>query len=251
MASRKEEKELRREARLAAEQQAEADARRKRLLAGAGIAALAAVVVLVGLIVVSQSGDDGGEVDTDGPVASEIDALPQDGAVLGDPKAEVSVIEFGDLQCPVCAEFARTVTPELVAGVVEAGEAKLEFKNFVILGPDSDVAARAALAAGEQDRLWQFIEVFYESQGLENSGYVTDEFLRDTAVAAGVEDLEAWERDRTDPRWEAEIAAVREEALDLGFNGTPSLLVEGPNGEVALGTVGSAAEIEAAIEEVR
>jgi protein-disulfide isomerase len=251
MASRKEEKELRREARLAAEQQAEADARRKRLLAGAGVAALAAVVVLVGLIVVSQSGDDGGEVAADGPVPSEIDALPQDGAVLGDPRAEVSVIEFGDLQCPVCAEFARTVTPELVAGVVEAGEAKLEFKNFVILGPDSDVAARAALAAGEQDRLWQFTEVFYESQGLENSGYVTDEFLRDTAVVAGVEDLEAWERDRTDPRWEAEIAAVREEALDLGFNGTPSLLVEGPNGEVALGTVGSAAEIEAAIDEVR
>lgn len=251
MASRKEEKDRRREARLEAEQRAQSEQRRKKLLAGTGAAALAAMVVIVALVVVSQSGDDGGEVSATANAPTELDSLPQDGRVLGDSEAEVTVVEFGDLQCPVCAEFSRSVVPELISEIVEPGEASLEYRNFVIIGPDSEVAAKAALAAAEQDRYWQFIDVFYESQGPENSGYVTDGFLRDVADRAGVPDLEQWEADRDDPSWDEEIAQTATDAQKLGFSGTPSILVEGPNGTIPLGSVGAIEDIEKAIDDVR
>src|SRR4051794_15979089 len=60
----------------------------------------------------------------------------------------------------------------------EARRSSDSLRAQTIIGPQSDEAARAALAAGEQDRLWQFADLFYRNQDDENSGYVTDEFIR-------------------------------------------------------------------------
>ncbi len=75
---------------------------------------------------------------------------------------------------------------------------------------------QAALAAAEQDRYWNFIELFYANQGTENSGYVTDDFLTAVAEGAGVDDLDRWNADRASDRTAAELAAVQDEALGLG-----------------------------------
>jgi protein-disulfide isomerase len=251
MALRKGQKQARKAERMEAEQRAAAADRRRKLLAGVGAAALAAVVVVVALVAISQSGDDaGGEVAGAGLVDSELAGLDQSGTVLGDADAEVRIVEFGDLQCPACAGFSESVVPELLSGPVGAGDAQLEFRNFNIIGPDSETASRAALAASEQDRYWQFVEIFYRNQGAENSGYVSDEFLTEIAVAAGVEDIDAWNQSRADARWDATLAEIQQQAAEAGFTGTPSVLVEGPGGVEPLGTPGSAAEIEEAIGRV-
>ena len=88
------------------------------------------------------------------------------------------MVEFGDLQCPVCQAFSAQIAPGLISDVVRKGTAKYEFRQYTIIGPDSTAAAKAALAAGEQGRYWNFIELFYRNQGTENSGYVTDELPR-------------------------------------------------------------------------
>jgi protein-disulfide isomerase len=251
MASRKQEKEERKKERLEAESKAAAEDRRRKLFAGLGAAALAAVVVVVALVAISQSGDeDGGEVAGSAEVESELAGLPQRGTLLGERGSDVRVIEFGDLQCPACAEFSAGVIPEVIEGPIRDGEAQLEFRNFTIIGPDSEVAARAALAAGEQDRLWQFVELFYRNQGPENGGYVTDEFLTEIAGGAGVPDLEAWEEDRSDPRWDEQLAETQQLAVEEGIQATPSVIVEGPGGSENLGSFPSAEQIEAAITKV-
>jgi protein-disulfide isomerase len=254
MASRKEEKENLRRQREEAERSEQAAARRQKLFAGIGIAVLAAVAVVVGLVIASQSGDDdGGGNGAAGAdaVQSELAGVPQKGTVLGKAGTDVRIVEFGDLQCPACAQFSESVIPDLIDGPVKSGDAQLEFQHFVIIGPDSDIAARAALAASEQDRYWEFIELFYRNQGVENGGYVTEEFLTDIATGAGVEDLDAWNASREDPKWERAIADTQSEAATLGLSGTPSIVVEGPGGTEVLGTPGSAGEIEAAIDSVR
>ncbi len=254
MASRKEEKQARREERLQAEQAAEAEGRRKKMFAGIGAAALAAVVVVVALVGISQSGSDdetSGDVSQSALVEEELAGVPQRGTVLGGPKVKVRIVEFGDLQCPACAQFSESQIPELIDGTVKAGEATLEFRNFTIIGPDSVVAAKAALAASEQDRYWQFVELFYRNQGPENGGYVTDEFLTDIARGAGVEDLDAWNEARQDPKWEATLAKTQQDAAALGFQGTPSVLVEGPGGSEPLGSFPSLDQIQEAIARVR
>ena len=226
-------KELR-EKRLQAEAKSKGEDRRQGLIkALAAVAFIAVVGVVVAAVLIGTGGSDDPE-----PVKSSSDieklfaGIEQEGTVLGDPKANVTVVEFGDLQCPACKQFADQAIPELVEGPVRKGDARLEFRNWPILGPDSTTAAKASLAASLQGRYWQYIETFYAEQGTEGSGYITDEFLRDVAEKAGVEDLDKWEEDRNDPRWDDQIFQNDEAALRLGFSGTPSIALEDSSGKL-------------------
>jgi protein-disulfide isomerase len=219
------------------------------------LAAFAAVAVIVALIVISQSGgggDGGGSASnlqgTD-QVSAELSGIPQRGNVLGDANAPVSVVEFGDPQCPVCASFATQILPQLLGSEVRPGNATYEYRPWVVIGPDSKPASKAALAAGEQNRLFQFIQLFYVNQGDENSGYVTDDFLESIAKAAAVPDINKWNQDRDDAKWDAVLAEANTNAESLGFTGTPSILVTGPKGQKPLSGFGLS-EIQSAIQQV-
>ena len=107
--------------------------------------------------------------------------------MLGDPDAPVTITEYVDLQCPICAEASKQTLPALINDYVKTGKVKLQARTLSFLGPDSVRAAKVAAGAQEQGRLWAFLETFYASQGTENSGYVTDDFLREVAAAAGVD----------------------------------------------------------------
>ncbi len=141
------------------------------------------------MITASGSGDGGDtEIEGKAAVAHSSRGIPQQGMVLGDPKAPVELIEFGDLQCPVCAAYAEEILPEIMETQVKKGEVKIDFRNFTIIGPESIAAGAAALAAGAQGRGWNFIELFYRNQGDENSGYADDDpFLKALARTAGVQ----------------------------------------------------------------
>ena len=229
----------------------DAGERRSRLLQLAAGAAFLVVAVVLVLIVVNAPGGDGGDTSIEGAasVDRELKGIPQDGLVLGDPEAPVKLVEFGDLQCPVCAGYAEEILPPLVAGPVKRGEVKIEFRNFAIIDEDSAPAGAAALAAGAQRRGWSYVELFYRNQGLEGSGYADDDFLEAVAKAAGVKDIAKWNKDRA--KFIGEVEKTTEEAKSLGLTGTPTFAIEGPNtnGLEALGTPGSTGVIEGAIKE--
>ena len=71
----------------------------------------------------------------------------------------------------------KKILPPVIENQVKNGEAKIDFRNFTIIGEQSMPAGAAALAAGEQGRGWNFVELFYRNQGAEDSGYADDEFL--------------------------------------------------------------------------
>jgi protein-disulfide isomerase len=228
--------------------------RRQRLIKlGSAVAFLAVAAVLVA-VVISQSKSDGGDASDVKDIAlvnNQLEGIPQDGMVLGDPKAKATLVEFGDLQCPACKGYAEEIIPELIAGPVRRGEAKLDFRNYVIIGSESTDAGAAAIAAGEQGRGWNFVELFYRNQGFENSGYVTDEFLSAIARGAGVPDIEQWNADRGSKAVLREVNRTTSQASTLGFTGTPSFAVQGPSGALEpIGTPGSVGEIESALSQV-
>jgi protein-disulfide isomerase len=208
------------------------DARRQRLLQlSAGGVFLAIIVVVVVIIVVSSSsGAKGGEPSKSeqGEVGKLLTGIPQSGMTLGKPDAPVKVLEYGDLQCPFCKANAEEVTPEVIEHQVRNGEASITFRNFVIIGPDSVPAGEAALAAGAQDRAWNFIELFYRNQGEENSGYVTEEFIDSIGESAGIPDLAKWNKERKSGKYKKQLEATTEQAEKIGFSGTPSFAIEGP-----------------------
>lgn len=231
------------------------DARRRENLIKLGSAAVfIAIAAVAVLIVVNQSDDSGGDaasVEGAAEVREELAGIEQEGLVLGDPTAKVTVIEFGDLQCPFCKAVSEDVIPPVIESKVRSGLARLDFRNFTILGDESVDAAAAAVAAGEQGRGWDFVELFYRNQGVEASGYVTDEFLTSIARTAGVPDLAKWDEDRTSRATLGQISRTNEEAERLGLSGTPSFVLVGPgtDGMESLGTPGSAADLEAAIDD--
>jgi protein-disulfide isomerase len=224
--------------------------RRQRLLqvaAGAGFLVLAVVLVL---IVVNSSNGSGGDttIDDATEVNRSLAGIPQTEMVLGDSTAPVELIEFGDLQCPVCAGFAKEILPPIIEDQVKKGQVKLDFRNLVIIGEESIPAGAAALAAGEQGRGWNYLEIFYRNQGAERSGYVTDEFMEAVAKAAGVKDLNKWNLDRK--KLTGTVEATTAEAQQLGYEGTPSFAIKGPGTKdlELLGTPQSTGALEEAID---
>ena len=238
MATNKQRREEAREERrrLEAEQ---ADAERRKRLIQYGAAAFFTAVVVVGvLIVVSQSGSDtGGDTTIEGAdrIDAELAGLPQDGITLGDPKASVTITEYGDLQCPVCAAFADSgdARSDQQRGRARQREASSS-RTSTSSAPIPRTRRKRRSRPPKQGRYWQFIDLFYANQGAENSGYVTDAFLEAVAEGAGVADLDQFNADRDDPALAEQLAAVQDEAASLGLNATPSFVVDGPGGTKTL-----------------
>lgn len=199
--------------------------RNTRLLLYAGVAAVVLVAAVAAGVLASR---DGGSGVGEGRVATHVDGVPQDGRVLGRPSAPVMLVEYADLQCPFCAQFALDVLPELVRRYVRPGRVKIEFRGLAFIGEDSQEALAHTLAAADDDRLWQTTDLLYQSQGPENSGWVTDDLLDDIATSAGLDPDAVRERAES-----AEVAAQVEEDAEsagrLDIASTPSFLV-GPTG---------------------
>jgi protein-disulfide isomerase len=184
----------------------------------------AAVVVTAAAIAVSASGGTTAEKTVSVPTSTLFQGIPERDGVLGDPKAPVTLTEYVDLQCPICAEASRQTMPWLVNTYVRTGKAKLDLRALHFIGPDSERAARFAAGAKAQGRLWPFVEAFYAVQGQENSGYATDDFLRSVAKAAGVDAGQAL--DGTDDQAANEfLNQANSDATRLGVNSTPTFTV--------------------------
>jgi protein-disulfide isomerase len=258
MEGRQQERERLRAERQAVESQQAGTLARKRRVQYLVLAGFAAVTVIVALILISQSGgsDSGGGTPSNlqgaQQVTAQLSGISQSGAVLGDATAPVDIIEYGDPQCSSCKFFSEQVAPQLISSEVKTGKVKYDFRPFLVIGPDSMPAMKAALAAGEQDRFWNYLQLFYLNQGGENSGYVTDDFLTSLAKGAGVPDINKWNTDRNDSKWDAVIQQGSSQAQSFGFTGTPSIVVQGPNGQKAIGgsTIPTLQQIQAAIQQV-
>jgi protein-disulfide isomerase len=226
---------------------------RRRLLQIASAATFLAIVVVAVLVVISESQTEGGDTDLEGTAAvdRELQGIPQRGLMLGEADAPVRLVEFGDLKCPVCKAYSEEVLPPVFESRVRSGAARIEFRNYTIIDEQSTPAGAAAIAAGDQGRGWNFVELFYRNQGLETTSYVNDEFLTSIARGAGVRDLRGWNADRRSKAVLAEVARSTAEAERLGFSGTPSFAIEGPHtdGLEPLSLVQSPQELISAIDQ--
>jgi protein-disulfide isomerase len=210
-----------------AERRASAN-RRRRLTA---VAVVLAAVLAVAVAIAAGSGRTRPTAATGAPVAGVaysralLAGIPQNGLVLGNPSAPVHLVEFADLQCPYCDEFATHALPQLITHYVRTGEVSIEFRNLSFIGADSVRAARVAAAAGRQDRLWNFVDLMYLNQGTENTGYVTDRYLHRLLAAVPGLDVARAGRDSRLTQATAALDAANAAAAANGVNATPTFLV--------------------------
>jgi protein-disulfide isomerase len=202
-----------------------------------------AVLATALLIFLSQSGNGGGDENL-------YAGIPQNGTTLGEADAPVTLMLYEDFQCPYCGQFSREILPQVIEDHVRSGEVKVRSLPMAFLGEDSVEAARAAVAAGGQDRYWQFHSLLFENQGTENSGYVTDAFLEDIARRVPGLDVDRWNEARTGDSPASELREVQNEAASSGVDSTPTLILRGPDGERILSGAESAEDVSAAVREV-
>jgi protein-disulfide isomerase len=262
MASRTKQKEEARARRLAEEQARAERARRDRRLRMIGGVIVLAVAILAVAIAVSSGGSSSGgglqkgkqQSQTVASVTSLLGGIPQNGATLGNASAPVTMIYFGDLECPICRDFTVNggLSP-LIRNEVKQGKVKIVYKAFQTATRDPSVFKTqqvAALAAGEQQRFWDFAELFYREQGAEGSGYVTDSYLQNLAKQVPGLKLSQWESDRNNSTLANQVASDVQAGTTAGVQGTPTLVFTGPKGQTAIGTIATYSQLQQAVKKV-
>jgi protein-disulfide isomerase len=188
---------------------------------GIAVAAAAALVV----VAVFLRDDSSTPPPTTTPVV-DLSGIPQSGRVLGDPDAQVTLIEYADPQCPACRVYTEQYFPTVVDDYVRPGELNTEFRGFPFIGPDSVTAYRFLLAAGAQNKLWDLQEALYRNQGGENDGWVTDGLIRELASQVAGLDVDRLFTDAASESITQEAEGAEAQAQSAGIEGTPTLLLE-------------------------
>jgi protein-disulfide isomerase len=235
MASRAEQKAQARARRIEAEQAERRAARRRATMMRLGLVLSMAVVVIIVAIVVSSRGNTSGPsgpTPGDGAAATALfRGIPQKGIELGSPSSKATLIEFIDLQCPFCREFDQATMPSVVRRFVRSGKVRYELRVRSFLGPDSVRAAGAASEAARENKLFAFANLFYHRQKTENTGYVTDDFIRSVATAVGVNPSKAVAA-ANDAKSQPLVSQAEQQAGALGSNGTPDFFLRLKSGRL-------------------
>jgi protein-disulfide isomerase len=248
MASRKEQKEQARARRLAEEQARAEQARRNRRLQMLGGVVIIAVAVVAVAIAVSSGGSAAPNVkvakgaptcknSTDAAVCSLLAGIPQNGTTLGSPKAKITVTEYGDLECPVCRDFALGVENQLISKDVRSGKVRLVYKSLETAttgAPDPGIFGpqqAAAYAAGMQKKAWYYIEFFYHYQGTEATAYVNQTYLNNLAKHVPGLSFNQWLSDSRSQALQTQVKSEDSAARALGYNSTPTITISGPKGQ--------------------
>jgi len=163
-----------------------------------------------------------------GEVNNLVGGISQSGNSLGDPTAPVTLQYFGDLECPICKEFTLGALPLVIQKWVRAGKLRVEYHSLETATREPETFKKqqeAALAAGEQAKMWYFIETFYHEQGEEATGYVTESYIDGIAKQVPGLNLAKWQEERANHKYAAEVEEDAQTANNEGFTGTPSFLI--------------------------
>lgn len=187
--------------------------------------------------------------------SKEINALLagilQSANALGQADAPVTLDYFGDLECPFCQQFSLEVLPSIIRRWVPTGKLRIRYRALQTATREPDVFLAqqvAALAAGNQNKAWDFVETFYAEQGEEGTGYVTEAYLDGIARQVDELDLTRWASDRKEPELAKEIAADAEAAADAGLTGTPTFLLGASAGAMKVFSPSEVSSFDTAIE---
>jgi protein-disulfide isomerase len=234
LTTKAERREQARAERLAREQERLAAERRRRLylFAGAIVVVIAAVAVVIA-VASGGSSSSTSKRESSAAVTRLLAGIPQSGNTLGRASAPVTVTVYEDLECPVCKAFTLAAENQLIANEVRAGRAKLVFRSLETATPDPgtfQLQQQAAVAAGKQNKLWPFVELFYHQQGTEGTPYVTESYVDGLARQIPGFDVSAWKAARNSPAVGNVVAADATLAKARQFTSTPTITVQGPKG---------------------
>ena len=91
-------------------------------------------------------------------------ALGERDAILGDPNAPVTFIEYSDFQCPFCGRLHSGTMPQVRDQYIKTGKVKVVYRHMAFLGPESIDAAEASECAKDQGKFWAFHDELFDAE---------------------------------------------------------------------------------------
>ncbi len=174
------------------------------------------IAVIGGVIFVNKSKNS----DTVTPDSSQLTNL-----TVGKGTTGVTLVEYGDFQCPVCGSFYP-----IVKQIKEkyGDQITFQFRNFPLseIHPNAVLAARAALAADKQEKFWQYHDLLYENQSAWSESKSAQILFERFAEQLGL-DIDQFKTDLASSEVNAAVQADRAEAQRLGYSGTPTFVLDG------------------------
>ncbi|MDO8664780.1 MAG: DsbA family protein [Candidatus Liptonbacteria bacterium] len=203
---------------------------------------IVAAILIAGSIIylVGTSKNNSGTANNGGqnPTATN-DSVQKQGprdVILGDAKAPVTIIEYGDYQCPFCVRFSQTTEQSIKDSYVKDGKVKLVFRNFQFLGAESELAGQAAECSKDQNNFWAYHDTIYQAEGKdgkENNGNMNKAFFVELAKNVGL-DVDKFTSCYDSGKYADTVKQSTQNAAALGVNSTPTTFV---NGQIVKGAL--------------
>jgi len=152
--------------------------------------------------------------------------IPKTRHFRGDPNAPVTMIEFGDFQCPFCGRFFTDTEPQIDEAYIQSGKVRFGYFNFAFLGPESQWAAEAAECAADQNKYWEYHNMLYSSQSGENQGAFNKDNLKKFAEELAL-DTSAFNECLDAGKYAQLIQDESSTASSIGVRSTPTFFING------------------------
>ncbi|BDQ31246.1 MAG: DsbA family protein [Nitrosopumilus sp.] len=152
-------------------------------------------------------------------------------AILGDPSAPITIVEFGDYQCHQCYNWFHNTKPAITRDYIETGKVNLVFVDLAFLGSDSPKAAQASYCAEDQGKYWDYHDLLYNSQEPKiDGGWANAERLKAFAFSLGL-DMDLFDSCLDSGKYSKRVQYNIQQAKDHGVKGTPGFFIVGPDGQ--------------------
>lgn len=171
--------------------------------------------------------------------------IADDDPFLGNPEAPITLVEFGDFQCPFCGKFFSETESQIIDRYVKTGRIKFVYRDYAFLGRESEDAAVAAECAKEQGKFWEFHNYLYSHQRGENGGAFSKTNLKNFARELNLE-TGPFDSCLDSNQYLSEIRQDKSDGTKLGVNGTPAVFI---NGRLVPGGAAPFDDFAAVIEE--
>jgi protein-disulfide isomerase len=190
---------------------------------GIWIVGISAAIVLVVVLAVALSNRPAAVTAT----APDLPAEWLVGTTMGSPDAPVTIQAWEDFVCPACRQWTSTVEPQLIEEYIKTGQVRLEFHQFPlsIHAPGAEMGAMASLCANDQNAFWPYHNRLFPAQDQGQAGFTIDALVR-YADELGL-DSRALMECMSSQKYRDQVVASGNEAIQLGLNATPSILVNG------------------------
>jgi protein-disulfide isomerase len=165
--------------------------------------------------------------------------MSQGSPLLGNPTAPVTIIDFSDFQCYLCARYVKSTEPLINQTYIQSGKVALVFKHLPNRGFDSLGASLAAQCTNDQGKFWQFHQLLYKNQKPIDSGWVSSDNLKELASKISGLNIQHFEECLKNEKYKGFVESDLALASSFGFQDTPSFIIvnskDGSNPQVLKG----------------